>query len=489
MAESGTNSGLASELPLVLRRGDGVALHTQIERSIRTGIRSGRLPRGTVLPPTRTLAADLGVSRGVVVEAYEQLVAEGYLTSRSGGYTEVAIDAEDRPAAPPRRPAPRLGIDFGYGRADVAHFPRTAWSRSVRRVLVEAPNERFGYLDGRGAPELCAALAGYLNRVRDTSIRAENVVVCNGYAQGISLVVGVLAAAGARRIAVEDPSADDDARPAAAACGLEVVGVPVGPVGVDVAALERSGADAVVLTPSHQWPTGAVLSADARLAVARWAERTGAVVVEDDYDAEYRYDRTPLGAMQGIAPDHVVYAGTTSKTVAPGLRLGWLVVPPRLVDAVAAAKEAADRGSPVLDQLAFADFLDRGELDRQRRRMRPVYRRRRDTLLAALRERLPELEPAGAAAGMHLVTWLPPGLDESAVVAAAAGRDVGVYGVGPYRLAPGRDGLIFGYSALGEQAIAEGVRRLAGAIGDLRAQRGAGGTGKGRPRRPSVAPS
>ena len=206
----------------------------------------------------------------------------------------------------------------------------------------------------------------------------------------------MLAASGARRLAVEDPSADDDAVPAARAAGLEVVGVPVDEDGVRVDALDRLDADALVLTPSHQWPTGAVLSARSRAAAVRWARERDALIVEDDYDAEYRYDRAPIGALQGLAPDRVIYAGTASKTLAPGLRLGWLVLPPQLVDRVAEAKLLADRGSPVLDQLAFADFLDRGEFDRHLRRMRPVYRRRRDALLAALRSRAARLR-----AGRH----------------------------------------------------------------------------------------
>ena len=251
----------------------------------------------------------------------------------------------------------------------------------------------------------------------------------------------------------------------ARAAGLDVVGVPVGPDGIRIDALDRVEADALVLTPSHQWPTGAVLSAEARTAVLRWAERRGALVIEDDYDAEYRYDRAPIGAMQGLAPDRVVYAGTASKTLAPGLRLGWLVAPPGLVEPIAAAKTLADRGSPVLDQLAFADFLARGEFDRHLRRMRPLYRRRRDALLAALAEQLPELEPAGIAAGLHLVAYLPTDLDEAAVADAAARRGLAVEGLARYRIGgEGRPGLIFGYAALSERAIAEGVRLLAQAI-------------------------
>ncbi|HEX4703294.1 MAG TPA: PLP-dependent aminotransferase family protein [Pseudonocardiaceae bacterium] len=471
MAGTRTNSAqLAGDLLIVLKRDGRVALHRQIGTSIRDGIRSGRLPFGALLPPTRVIAADLGVSRGVVVEAYQQLVAEGYLTSEVGGYTRVAIGSRSTPVQTAPKPPPAPKIDFRYGRADVAQFPRAAWMRSVRRVLTEAPHERFSYLSGRGVPELHQALADYLNRVRGTSAAPENLVICNGYAQGVTLLVQLLAKAGAKRIAVEDPSSDDDARVSAPAAGLDVVGVPVDVDGIRVSALAETDADAVILTPSHQWPTGAVLSAESRAAVLAWARRRGALIIEDDYDAEYRYDRAPIGAIQGLAPDQVVYAGTASKTLAPGLRLGWLLVPPHLVDDVVDAKITADRGSPALDQLAFADFLSRGEFDRHLRRMRPVYRRRRDVLLDALRARVPDLRPAGVSAGFHLITWLPPDLDETAVVAAAARRGLGVYGVAQYRLAQdSAQGLLFGYAGLGEQAIVDGVGILADAIADVRA--------------------
>lgn len=468
MAEPRTNSRVA-DLLIDLRRDGGVALHRQIEASVRDGIRAGRLRVGTLLPPSRALAADLGVSRGVVVEAYQQLVAEGYLTSRAGGYTEVAIGPEPAVAAAPVAAEPVPLIDFGYGRSDVSHFPRAGWLRSIRKVMAEAPNERFLYSTGQGMPELRQALADYLNRVRGASVEPDNVVIVNGYAQGIVLVISVLAAAGARTLAVEDPSSDDDARPAALAAGLEVVGVPVGDDGVRIDALDRVAADAIVLTPSHQWPVGGVLSAESRAAVLQWASRRGAVVIEDDYDAEYRYDRAPIGPIQGLAPDQVVYAGSASKTLAPGLRLGWLVVPRDLVDAVTAAKIAADRGSPALDQLVFADFLARGEFDRHLRRMRPVYRRRRDVLLAELRDKAPELRPVGIAAGLHLVTWLPSDVDEGALVAAAARRGVAVNGVSPYRLSSGPGGLIFGYASLSERAIVDGVALIADALAELRA--------------------
>src|SRR5215472_6120212 len=457
-----------SELLVMLEHDARVPLHRQIEISIRDSIRAGRLPRGSPLPPSRVLAADLGVSRGVVVEAYQQLVSEGYLASRAGGYTRVA--SVPAPAVAGLRLAretpPR--IDLSYGRADVSSFPRAAWLRAIRGALASAPNDLFGYLAGSGVPELRTAIAGYLNRVRGTVAEPDQVVICTGYAQGIALLIGVLAARGARRLALEDPSSGDDALPAARAAGLEVAGIPVDRDGIRVDALRASGADAVILTPSHQWPTGSVLSAENRSAVLRWAAERDAVVIEDDYDAEFRYDRTPVGALQGLAPDRVVYAGSASKTLAPGLRLGWFVMPEPLAEPMAAAKIAADRGSPALEQLALADLIARGEFDRHLRRMRPVYRRRRDALLAALARRLPRLEPAGVSAGLHLVTWLPPDLDEATVVGAAARAGVGIEGVAPYRIShPGRGGLIFGYATVGEQAIAEGVDILTRVIGGL----------------------
>jgi len=459
-----TNSGVL----VVLDHNARIPLHRQIETSLRDSIRAGRLPRGSSLPPSRVLAADLGVSRGVVVEAYQQLSSEGYLASRTGGATRVAAGASLATAGLHlARPTPPR-IDLSYGRADVSSFPRAAWLRAIRGALASAPNDVFGYLAGSGTPQLRTALADYLNRVRGTLAQPDQIVICTGYAQGIALLVGVLAAAGAKRLALEDPSSGDDALPAARAAGLEVIGVPVDGNGIRVDVLAETGADAVVVTPSHQWPAGSVLSAGNRAAVLRWAAERGAVVIEDDYDAEYRYDRTPVGALQGLAPDRVIYAGSASKTLAPGLRLGWFVMPEHLAEPMAAAKIAADRGSPALEQLALADLIIRGEFDRHLRRMRPIYRRRRDALLTALALRLPQLEPTGVSAGLHLVTWLPPHLDEATVVDAAARAGVGVEGITPYRIShPGPGGLIFGYANASEQAISEGVGILARVIAEL----------------------
>jgi GntR family transcriptional regulator/MocR family aminotransferase len=464
-----TSSG-TGELLVELQRDTGVPMHQQLESGIRTRIRSGLLRADTVMPSTRALAQDLGLSRGVVVEAYQQLVAEGYLVSRGGGYTQVAdIAVVEATAVKPSVSGPPR-IDFRYSRPDVSQFPRAAWLRSIRRVLNETPFHSLAYLDGRGTIELRTALADYLNRVRGTAARPENMLICNGFAQGSRLLLQVLAAHGYRRLAVEDPS-DNDLRDVAAKAGLEAVGVPVLESGIDVDALERSGADVVLVTAAHQFPTGAVASAETRAALVTWAARGDRLVFEDDYDAEYRYDREPIGAIQGLAPDRVAYAGTASKTLAPGLRLGWLILPDRLVEPMSQAKLMDDRGSPVFDQLAFADFVARGEFDRHLRRMRPRYRLLRDTLVERLAARLPEFEPVGVSAGLHVMAFLPPDLTEEALEPAARERGLGVYGLAPYWVsAPGPAGLVFGYGSLNQKEVVEGIDLLADVIGSLRAR-------------------
>jgi GntR family transcriptional regulator/MocR family aminotransferase len=468
MPRSRTSS--ASELLVELRRDDPQPLHCQLERELRTAIRSGRLAHRTALPSTRALADQLGLSRGVVVEAYEQLIAEGYLTSQPGGATRVCAKVTDATStAPTRIPAPGPRIDLSYGRPDVTAFPRQAWLRSLRRVLNEAPSERLSYLDHRGSEELRVALADYLNRVRGTAANAERIIICNGFAQGMDLVAQVVKATGGRRIAVEDPGHTDTAT-AARRHGLDIVAVPVDEDGIVVESLARTNADAVWTTPAHHFPTGAVLSPERRAALVAWATERRRLVLEDDYDAEYRYDREPIGAVHGLAPEQVVYAGSASKTLAPGLRLGWLIVPTHLVSQVAAIKDANDRGTASLEQLAFADFLARGEFDGHLRRMRPIYRARRDALLAALRRYLPELRPVGASAGLHVIAWLPSDVDETSLIERAAAAGVAVYGLSGYhsarRDAPG--GLLFGYGTVTEGAIDEGVRLVAAAMSEVR---------------------
>ena len=458
----------APEVLVPLDRASGEPLHRQLEQGLREAIRSGRLGPGSALPSTRALAAELGVSRGIVVEAFEQLAAEGYLTSRPGGTTQVAPNAR---AARVRRPVlvpATYEFDFRPGRPDLDGFPRDAWVRSVRRALTEAPSERLGYLDGRGVPELRAALAEYLDRVRGTAADAESMVICSGFSQGLKLVAGVLRGRGARRVATEDPTQPEN-RSDLLALGFSVVEVPVDDAGIRVNTLDAAEVDLVVVTAAHQYPTGAVLSPERRAALVAWAERRDGYVIEDDYDAEFRYDREPIGAIQGLSPDRVVYAGSASKTLAPGLRLGWLLVPDALVEDVAKAKQVADLGSPAIDQLAFADFIRHGELDRNLRRLRVMYRARRDRLLAALTRHLPEVRPVGASAGLHVLAWLPRELEEAAVIEAARVSGIRLQGVGPRAGGPSAPGgLILGYGLVPEHRIEPGIERLAGVVARIR---------------------
>jgi GntR family transcriptional regulator / MocR family aminotransferase len=469
MARSRTSSDV--ELLVPLDRADAAPLHRQLEASLRSGIRDGRLAAGAVLPSTRALATQLGVSRGIVVEAYEQLVAEGFLDAQPGGATRVARGATAAPVPRADLAIPSWPFDFRPGRPDVTEFPRAAWLRSIRRVLVEAPADRFTYLAGHGVPELRLALAAYLNRVRGMAVTPECIVVSTGFIQGLGLTARVLAARGARRIAVEEPS-DAEYRRSLIEGGLIPVPIPVDAAGLLVERLEDADVDAVLVTAAHQYPTGAVLPPERRAALVDWADRRSGWLIEDDYDAEFRYDREPIGALQGLRPERVIYAGSASKTLAPGLRLGWLAAPPALVDGLTDAKLAADHGSPALDQLALADFLGRGELDRHLRRMRPIYRARRDALLGAIARHLPGLEPAGASAGLHVLAWLPPDDDEEAILAAADAAGIGMSGVrSRFMRGDGRPGLLFGYGLITEDRIEAGVARLAEVIAGGRVAR------------------
>jgi GntR family transcriptional regulator/MocR family aminotransferase len=472
---STSRTSSSPELHVELDRSHRSPLHRQLEQGLRDAIRRGRLAPDATLPSSRALALQLGLSRGIVVAAYEQLVAEGYLVARPGGTTRVARGpVAARPRAHRPEP-PGVEIDLRPGRPDLDEFPRRAWLRSVRRVLQAAPSERLGYLDGRGVPELRAALASYLDRARGTAIDPDDVIVTNGFGQGIGLVSAALAASGVGRIGVEDPSLDDT-QAVIRAAGLEVVGLPVDASGLVVDALDAVDVGAVVVTAAHQYPTGAVLPPDRRAALVAWAVRRDALVIEDDYDAEFRFDREPIGAIQGLDPARVVYAGSASKILAPGLRLGWLALPTRLVDAVGRLKRAADQGSPAIDQLAFADILEHGELDRHLRRLRPIYRERRDALLAALERHLPGLRPVGASAGLHVLAWLPDDIDEAATIEAAARAGIALSGVAAHRVvAGGPGGLILGYGRLRASAADEAVGRLAAVIGGV-ARTGAGGT-------------
>ncbi|WNV87801.1 PLP-dependent aminotransferase family protein [Umezawaea sp. Da 62-37] len=425
-------------------RGRG-GLRKSVEDALRSAVRSGRLVAGTRLPSTRDLSGQLGVARGTVTQAYSQLVAEGWLVAAAGGGTRVTENAIAPDAGPDLPPAQARGAwhDLRPGRPDVAAFPRAAWIRAVGRVVRDSPAEVFDYTDPRGRPELRAALAGYLARVRGVRVRPEHLVVCSGYTQALHLLTGVFAARGAGTAAVEDPAMPDHA--AIVGGRLRVLDVPVDDEGMTPAGL--ADADVVVCTPAHQFPLGVSMSPERRnhlLALAR-ARRTW--IVEDDYDGEFRYDRHPLGALQPHAPDRVAYVGSTSKSLGPAVRLGWIACPPSLVDDLAAAKLLADRQTGSLDQLALAELIRSGDYDRHLRASRLAYRRRRDTLVRAVADRLPGARVTGIAAGLHAILDLP-GEDQVDLVARLRSASVRVQALGAYTrsttsLPPG---LVIGYA-------------------------------------------
>jgi GntR family transcriptional regulator/MocR family aminotransferase len=468
-------SGLGPELLLRLDRDSGLPLRSQLEDAIRDAIRDGRLQPGERLPSSREFARDLGVSRGLVQECYGQLLSEGYLDSQVGSATKVAAraypaatrggleGASGAPKPPRAAPAPRLIADFRSGVPDLASFPRSDWVWAMREACREVATADLDYGDPRGSRALREVVAGYLRRVRAAAVGPEDLIVCTGFAQGLNLVLGVLSQLGVEQVAFEDPGYGDDETSTSVRSAAQAVRVPVDDLGVDVAALAASGARAVVVTPAHQAPTGVVLAASRRHALVEWASRHDAYIVEDDYDSEFRYDREPVGVLQGIAQDRVFTLGTVSKSLAPAVRLGWVVAPPALSGAVAEAKLLSDRGTSGLDQLALAALLRSGRYDRHLRKMRGVYARRRTTLIGALGRHAPGVRLTGLAAGFHAVAHLPEAADEDAVVAEALRRSVGLYGMAPFR-ATGRAAapqLVLGFGLTGERAIEAGIAAVA----------------------------
>jgi GntR family transcriptional regulator/MocR family aminotransferase len=456
------------ELLVELDRASELPLHEQLERSLRENVRRGRLPAGTRLPSTRGLAAELGVSRGVVTEAYGQLAAEGYLETRQGAAVRVAHAVRTAaPRAPARSLLPSFPYHFHPGLPDLAGFPRDRWLRSLRAALGQSPLDAVGYGDPRGVPQLREALADYLGRVRGTAADPENMLVCTGFMQGFSILCRWLHSQGIDAIAMEDPGWQVH-RLIAEQSGLQTVPVAVDEHGLDVRALTATGARAVLVTPAHQFPTGAVLSRERRAALIEWAEEGERLIVEDDYDAEFRYDRVAVGALQGLASERVLYIGSASKRLAPAMRLGWMLLPSWLAWQLIAAKAIEDGGSEVVGQLALCDFIERGELDRHVRRMRVRYQGRRDALLRSLARFLPQGAPSGAAAGLFELVELPAGMDEPALLAAAATRGVGMEGLAWHRFRHGgAPGLMLGYGNLPEPAIEQGVRLIGEALAEV----------------------
>ncbi len=491
--QTNSDDGFPSDLLVDLGNGQQRGIRERLETGLRSAIQSGRLVAGAALPPTRVLAAELAVSRTVVVNAYGNLAADGYLETRPGAGTRVRAEFGDTPSGrdarqpagngdsygsrgdraefrPARRPRPDDGAPqirlFG-GLPDPALFPRAKWLRHYRTATTEVPDPELTYPNMLGAADLRNALTAYLGRVRGVATTPERVLVTSGFTQGLTLVCRLLHRAGARRLAVEDPCFAHH-RQAIAMTGLKPVPVSVDRSGLDPATLPEDVAG-VLIAPAHSYPSGATLAGDRRRALVAWARRINAIIIEDDYDAEFRYDRQPIGALQGHAPEQVVYIGCASKTVSPALRLGWVSAPTELIGGLEQEKLYDDMGSNLLDQLAFARFVESGDFSRYLRRVRPLYRRRRDTTLQALRQHLPAARPQGEAAGLHLHVLLPPDVNELEFVAAAYASGVLVEDGAWHWACPDEapPSIVLGYGAVTESAIRRGVAILGAALRTL----------------------
>ncbi|EWM13147.1 PLP-dependent aminotransferase family protein [Kutzneria sp. 744] len=462
MPKSWTSGGFELHLDLE----PGVGRRAALERSLREAIRSGRLAAGTQLPSSRALAADLGLSRGTVVQAYEQLLAEGYLTSRSRTHTEVAAVPGARTRTQSRSTSNfSVRYDLAPGNPDVSQFPRSTWASALRHAVTVAADDDLRYGDPRGHPELRRALADYLGRVRGVRTSSQAIVVCTGFTNGLRLISAALRERGGRTMAVEDFGLSFHAE-AIEHAGLRTETVRLDDDGLVVDELPQ--ADGVLVTASHQLPWGTRLHPARRGALVDWARDNNAVVIEDDYDGEFRYDRQPIGAIQGLAPEHVIYAGTASKSLAPAMRMAWLAVPEHLIEPIVRIRLLSERQCPTFEQLALAHLVDSGGLDRHLRRMRTYYRKRRDYLLSALATTVPQVRPFGIAAGLHITLLLPDGIEENDVQAVLTDHGVGAHLLSAYarrRSAP--PGLVIGYATPPGHAYPAAVQALVTALSKL----------------------
>jgi GntR family transcriptional regulator/MocR family aminotransferase len=446
---------------------EGASLRRQLEDALRVAIRSGRLSPGSVLPPSRDLAEELGVSRGVVVDSYAQLTTEGYLAARRGSGTRVAATASS--GRPPIRRQLSVPNQYRYdlrpGQADFHAFPRAAWKAALVRALRELPDSRLSYGSHRGAPELRNALAGYLARARGLVVEPEHVVVCCAASQALTVLWHALRRTGGRRIAVEDPGWRWQ-RYTAEFAGLEAVPIRVDADGMVVSELAAADVDAVVMTPAHHYPTGVVMTAERRGALLAWARERGALIIEDDYDVEYRFGRDPVASLQGLAPDLVAFVGTTSKTLAPALRLAWVVPPSRLIDDVEDMLLITGVSPATLDQVALASFIEDAALERHLRAMRRRYQAKRNVLVEELARHLPEVRVSGTEAGLHLLAWLPEGADEHATALRARRSGVGVHELHRHctTRAPSPPALLLGFALPTESDLIAATKLLAEAI-------------------------
>jgi GntR family transcriptional regulator/MocR family aminotransferase len=454
------------------RRG---SLGRDVERAIRQAICDGLLAVGARLPSTRALAHDLGIARGTVAGAYAQLAVEGYIRQRPGAVSEViwVPSAAETPAA--SEPGQASSWDLRPGAPDSSGFPRQAWVRATRAVLQRLPPDAFGYGSSQGTIELRQALTAYLGRARGVLTSPERLMICSGFTQALSLICEMLRLGGASAVAMEDPCAPRY-RELVAGSGLRIAGVPCDGEGIQVAALKSLNVQAVVVTPAHQYPLGVTLSPARRNALTEWARQRNALIIEDDYDGEFRFDRRPVGSLQQMATDRVLYVGTASKTLAPALRLGWIALPATICPLAVGIRERLDRGNAALEQLVLADFISSGALDRHVRRMRGEYRERRDYMAQVLARDVPQVTVTGIAAGMHALVTVPGETKAQAVLTAARRHGLLLHTLDEYWHEPGPDhppAIVVGYGRPPANAFRSCVSELSAVIAEAYADQAA----------------
>jgi GntR family transcriptional regulator / MocR family aminotransferase len=457
-----------ADLHLELR---GSGLRAGLTDALREAVRTGRLVPGTRLPSSRSLAADLGIARNTVADSYAELVAEGWLTAQQGSGTRVALRSEPRRVTPPPQPAQRRPkYVLLPGSPNLAEFPRKQWLAAARRALTTAPHDAFGYSGPLGRVELRTALADYLARARGVYAEPDRIIICAGFHHGLTLMAQALKARDVKAVAVESYGLDLH-RNVLTKAGLHIPPLYVDEHGARTDELAQlRGIGAALITPAHQYPTGVALHPDRRTAAIDWARATGGLILEDDYDGEFRFDRQPVGALQGLDPERVVYFGTASKSLAPGLRLAWMVLPADVIPEIVAAKGDVEMPS-TFEQLTLAEFIATGSYDRHVRSMRLRYRRRRDQLIAALAQRAPGVRVTGMAAGLQAVLELPRGTEHS-VVEAADRQGLTISGItefrhevpgSPWQL-PELDALVVNYAAPSDSAWAGALDTLCGVM-------------------------
>jgi GntR family transcriptional regulator / MocR family aminotransferase len=467
------------EILLHIDRSHPDTLAGQLRAGLRDAIRSGRLPAGTRLPASRVLADDLGTSRGVVVEAYAQLVAEGFLVTRPGSGTLVSDAAGVTSAHSSwwhRRGQQhhrlwRPDVDLRPSGPDPGLFPRSEAARTMTEIFRRLPTAELGYTGPWGVAALRGQLESHLGRRRSAMAPADGIIVVTGRTQALSVIARTLAAAGHDHVAVEDPG-NPRHRHLLQVHGLKVIPVPVDDNGLDVGGLAGSGCRVVLTSPSCQFPTGAVMSAERRSRLLDWAVARRALIIEDDQRADFHYERPALACLQGMRPEHVILIGSVSMTLAPAMRLGWIVPPPQLLRAVAEGKRDDDFGTPVLEQHALASWLESGRYDRHVRHARRGYAMRRAALSRELHEHFPRWRLCGIPAGLEMLLELPAGISDRHVAAHAMEQGLGITPLSPMRISmPGPPGLVLSYARLAPQRCADAVGRLELTVGAVMAEK------------------